>query len=408
VNLPSSAFLALLDDLVDRALADEAGEAEVAGAIADAGFSESDDGEARLVLCKLAFDDARLREVEPRSALVAVLRLLDGIAGVSDGSIWAPATPTGMHCLAHIGADPTRRVKVAARSAFRAGEAVESSPSAAIVGLPIRRFGDAAGALVVRVAGAGRTIGLDAAGCAARSLGSLLERVAMLEANAERDRLIVESANRKLARLTLDMHDGPVQDVIALLSDVRLYKGQLTKHLNGVPNAELLVGRVDDFEARLVAVDDELRQFALSFESPSVLELPFEDAIQSEVVRTRSAGVEVLVDVTLEDAEALTPSQRIALLRIVQEGLSNVRDHSGASSVTVAVVDHGAHTTLRVTDDGAGFDVERTLVRAARSGRLGLVGMAERVRLLGGVFDIDSAPGSGTTISVTLPRWSPR
>jgi hypothetical protein len=59
-----------------------------------------------------------------------------------------------------------------------------------------------------------------------------------------------------------------------------------------------------------------------------------------------------------------------------------------------------------VTDDGAGFNVERTLVRAARSGRLGLVGMAERVRLLGGVFDIDSAPGAGTTISVSLPRWS--
>ena len=336
-----------------------------------------------------------------------MLRLLESLAKVSEGSIWAPTTPTGMHCLAHLGSDPTRRVKTAARTALRTGGRVGSSPAAAIVGLPVRRFGDTAGALVVRVSGADRTIGLEAAGLATRSLGSLLERVAILGENAERDRLIVESANRKLARLTLDMHDGPVQDVIALLSDVRLYKGQLTKHLIGVPNAELLIGRVDDFEARLLAVDDELRQFAQSYESPSVLELPFGEAIQSEIAPTRKAGVEVLVQIELEDPSALTPSQRIALLRIVQEGLSNVRDHSGASSVTVTVVDHGTHTTLQVTDDGAGFDVERTLVRAARSGRLGLVGMAERVRLLGGVFDLDSAPGAGTTISVTLPRWTP-
>jgi signal transduction histidine kinase len=311
-----------------------------------------------------------------------------------------------MHCLARQGAEPTRRVKTAARATLQAGGGVESFPLAAIVGLPIRRLGHVAGALVVKVGGPGRTFGLEVAGLATQSLGSLLERMAMLEENAQRDQLIVEAANRKLARLTLDMHDGPVQDVIALLSDVRLYKSQLTQHLTGVPKAELLIGRVDDFEARLLAIDDELRQFAQSFESPSVLELPFLEAIQTEITPTKKAGVEVFVQVEFEDPSALTPSQRIALLRIVQEGLSNVRDHSGASAVTVTVVDHRTHTTLQVTDDGAGFNVERTLVRAARSGRLGLVGMAERVRLLGGVFDIDSAPGAGTTISVSLPRWS--
>ena len=54
-----------------------------------------------------------------------------------------------------------------------------------------------------------------------------------------------------------------------------------------------------------------------------------------------------------------------------------------------------------------GFDVERTLVRAAHRGRLGLVGMAERVRLLGGRLAVDSRPGGPTTVSATIPRWEP-
>jgi signal transduction histidine kinase len=60
-----------------------------------------------------------------------------------------------------------------------------------------------------------------------------------------------------------------------------------------------------------------------------------------------------------------------------------------------------------IEDDGRGFDLERTLVRAAKGGRMGLVGMNERALLLGGAFDVRSAPGGPTRISVTLPEWRP-
>lgn len=406
--LPLADLLTLLDEVFGLAVGDKGSEEQITTAIAEADAREAGgDGELRLFLCTLALDHHRLRELTPDDALAAVLAILSRVAGVRDASVWAPARPNGIRCLACRGTDPTRRVKAVARAALREpGDGLPHPDSAGvIVGLPVRRIGAVAGALVVRLGGE-RSIGFEAARLAARALGPLLERATLLETNAERDQLIVESANRKLARLTLDMHDGPVQDVIALLSDVRLYKSQLKQKLLGVPNAELLVGRVDDFEARLLAIDAELRQVAQSFESPSILERPFLEAIESEVQPTRKMGVEVSVDVRLENAEAQTASQRIALLRIVQEGLSNVRDHSGAAAVSISVVHHGTHTTLRITDDGAGFDVERTLVRAARSGRLGLVGMAERVRMLGGTFDIDSAPGAGTTISVALPQWT--
>jgi signal transduction histidine kinase len=54
-----------------------------------------------------------------------------------------------------------------------------------------------------------------------------------------------------------------------------------------------------------------------------------------------------------------------------------------------------------------GFEVERALAKAAQRGRLGLVGIAERVRMLGGTFQVDSAPGGPTSLKFTLPRWEP-
>jgi signal transduction histidine kinase len=100
-------------------------------------------------------------------------------------------------------------------------------------------------------------------------------------------------------------------------------------------------------------------------------------------------------------------SQRIAVLRIVQEALSNIREHSSATKVTVSVRATDHRLELIVVDNGVGFDVRQQAAAAARRGRLGIVGMNERVRLLGGVFSLDSAPGSGTTLRASIPAWRP-
>ena len=62
---------------------------------------------------------------------------------------------------------------------------------------------------------------------------------------------------------------------------------------------------------------------------------------------------------------------------------------------------------LHIWDDGMGFEVERALAKAAQRGRLGLVGIGERVRMLGGTFELESTPGGPTTLKLTLPRWEP-
>jgi signal transduction histidine kinase len=103
----------------------------------------------------------------------------------------------------------------------------------------------------------------------------------------------------------------------------------------------------------------------------------------------------------------MTASQRIALYRIVQEGLANIRKHSDATNARVTLHATERAIELQIVDDGKGFCVDQTLIRAAKGGRLGLVGIGERIRMLGGTFDVESRPGGPTTLSLVLPRWRP-
>jgi signal transduction histidine kinase len=240
----------------------------------------------------------------------------------------------------------------------------------------------------------------------AAALSPILEREALLARNASRERALVSSGERLLTRIGFDLHDGPIQDVAALAGDVRMLKGRVEAHQAPIPE-EILFGFLDDLQSRIAAIDRGLRDVVHSLESPAVARRPLDEAVTREIEAFRLQS-EIPVELTLKGSfESLTDSQRIALVRIVQESLSNARDHSGAHSITVSIEAAATHTRLEITDDGRGFDVSRTLVRAARRGRFGLLGMSERARLLGGRFDVQSKPGGPTMISVLLPVWQP-
>jgi two-component system NarL family sensor kinase len=210
-------------------------------------------------------------------------------------------------------------------------------------------------------------------------------------------------AERRLIRLGLDLHDGPLQDVVALGLELRLLAEHLSPLLSDGDDGRRVLGRMDDLSARLFALENDLRELAHSAETPAIAARPFRGAVAEkleEFERTTDVRVQGQLD---GDFDELTPSQRIALLRILEEALANVRKHSGARNVSVAMAADEQAARAEIADDGQGFDVESALVRAARRGRLGLVGMAERVRLLGGHFDIHSRPGA-TRITVQLYR----
>ena len=151
-----------------------------------------------------------------------------------------------------------------------------------------------------------------------------------------------------------------------------------------------------------------LRTMARWLEGASAVRRPLAEVIQREIdlLEARTGIAAELV--TSGDLDRLTDSQKITLFRVVQEALTNVREHSGAASVRVALSAAGAWTTLEIVDDGQGFEPDTTLPEAADRGRLGLLGAAERVRLLGGALSVSSRPGQGTRLAASLPKWEAR
>jgi signal transduction histidine kinase len=350
-----------------------------------------------------------LFDVPPNLALDAQLRLFLAFAPVGEVSVWARSgTGSAIECLAQVGeSGPVRGIRAAARSALAGGTQKADRGPAQIHALPIVRWEYPEAALAFRTRpGEGNRAFAFARELAPR-LVPTLERRSLLARLAARERSLAEATERRLVRFGLDLHDGPIQDVLALGSEVRLFRTQLARVLDGHEHAPILIGRVDDVDARLVALDRELRELARSLESPTVLKAPLPELVREEVEAfTRRTRIEVDLDVD-GSFEGLTASQGIALLRIVQEALQNVESHSGARHVRVALQGGRTELCAEVTDDGRGFEVERRLVQAAREGHLGLVGMGERVRLLGGRFDVRSARGGPTQVSAAIPRWTP-
>jgi signal transduction histidine kinase len=93
---------------------------------------------------------------------------------------------------------------------------------------------------------------------------------------------------------------------------------------------------------------------------------------------------------------------RDALFRVIQEALTNVTRHAKASRVRLVIRQTAKETVVTIADDGCGFRVLEVTV-AAGACRLGLLGMKERVEMVGGVFSVKSEPGKGTVVRVTVP-----
>jgi signal transduction histidine kinase len=189
------------------------------------------------------------------------------------------------------------------------------------------------------------------------ALVPILERAIMLERNAERERALVESSERRLLRLGLDLHDGPLQDLAALAADLRFFRQQLAKPRDLEPHRGIFMGRVDDLSGRLSALERQLRELALSLESATLVHAPFDGLVQGLVDRLASE-TEVSVSYELRgNIDDFTPSLRIALLRLVEESLSNVREHSGAKRLSILFVATDARVRAEIVDFGNGFDV---------------------------------------------------
>ena len=158
---------------------------------------------------------------------------------------------------------------------------------------------------------------------------------------------VTGAVERRLARLRFDLHDGPQQDVILLAQDVRLFREQLRPLLDGNPDQARALGRLDDLEAQLLALDGDLRRLSTSVQSPFLAPDSLLESLQrvTEAFAERSGilpETEFVADLT-----QLSDSQQIALLALVREALSNVRKHGDATTVRVSITADADGITVR-------------------------------------------------------------
>lgn len=214
----------------------------------------------------------------------------------------------------------------------------------------------------------------------------------------------VEDSRRKVARVGLDLHDEGLQDLAALRHDLHFFREQLSLALETPADRAKIVARVDDFLARVVSLDLVLREVAVSTQATTTLRAPLSVTLEQLV---ESYPGDCVVELSLDpdlDGYGLSDSQQITIARVVQSALSNILTHSHAKTASVAVRGREHDVETEIVDDGVGFVVEDGLHHAVEERRLGLLGMHERVQLLGGTFTLMSRPGGPTRVLFRLPR----
>jgi signal transduction histidine kinase len=211
----------------------------------------------------------------------------------------------------------------------------------------------------------------------------------------------LEAVRRLLHRLRLDIHDGALQELAVVSNDLFLLRDELQAERRRTGVEMPALERVDTVARRVDGVIDDLRDLAVAARRSLRVQRPLAATIRRAAeLYAGTYELDLLVQV---DPETLTETQRITIERVVQTALANVAQHSGATVASVAVVGTAEGTVVEIADDGCGFDVQACMRRSASRGRLGLLAVVDRVHLLGGSVEIDSAPGGPTRIRALLP-----
>jgi signal transduction histidine kinase len=361
-------------------------------------------GVPALALLRAALNAPALQTLEPARARDVALAVLAACARLRHVSAWFSDGLGRVACAGHVGqGSPSPAASRLARAAI-ARERPAQTRTGEMQAVAILRAGEPVGALVARRRG-GRERTAAFLAEARTPLAAIVERESLLASNAASERMLLAASERRLTRLGFDLHDGPLQELLLVGEDLALFRRQLAIVLEGRRGKEVLGGRLDDLDARLVGLERGLRRISSSVHSDVLVGRPFRDALRDLLEPfTARSGIEPTLRCD-GDLESISTSQRLAVLNVVGEALNNVREHGEASAVSVTITLHRDGLRARVRDDGRGFDVESELLRAARSGHMGLAGMHERVRLLDGHCRVDSRAGGPTEVTLALPRW---
>lgn len=217
---------------------------------------------------------------------------------------------------------------------------------------------------------------------------------------AERDQLrahyvsgVIAAQEEERKRIARELHDGTGQLLTSLLLGLKTIE-------DATDRAEVRQ-RASELREMVSHTLTEVRNLALQLRPSALDDLGLADALDHYIADCcRHYGLHIEFTAHGLDEQRLPPPVETALYRIVQEALTNVARHAQAQLASVLLERRGAEIILIVEDNGQGFDPDAVNKRGQR---LGLYGIRERAELLGGKMTIESAPGQGTSLFVTIP-----
>jgi signal transduction histidine kinase len=211
------------------------------------------------------------------------------------------------------------------------------------------------------------------------------------EISALNERLM-KSQEQERIRIAGELHDGVMQEMLAATMMLGTAKRR-------IPADSEATATIDRVQQKLIQAGTDLRQLSHDLHPPLLQDAGLPKAVHAYCEQFSTAsGIPVDCEAA-EDVGDLSRGAALALFRIVQEALGNAAKHASATRISVRLSRCDGMVSLRVSDDGVGFDPGRF----ARPGGLGFVMMRERASQLNGRFDFDSVPGRGTTITVVVP-----
>ena len=230
-----------------------------------------------------------------------------------------------------------------------------------------------------------------------KSLHEALTRFA--QAAIDRDSLrnhyirdIVQVQEMERMDMAREIHDGPLQDITALLQQIHM-----TTEEGGYSRER--ARRVEQLAKGVVR---ELRGLCEEL-SPPWLDLGLPQAM-TELGERLSQNYDVNITVDIDDTFKSEADQTLSLLRIFQEAVSNAVRHGNATEICACVREEDGRFLFEIRDNGKGFDTGFDHQALRLEGHRGLANMTERMSLMGGSFEVRSAKEDGTTIICTLSR----
>jgi len=222
------------------------------------------------------------------------------------------------------------------------------------------------------------------------------ERQHIQSAREQLMRRVMSAEEHERLRLSGELHDQMGQLITGLTLGIRALEEQ-------TPEADVKP-RLAELRRLAEQIGDEAHHIALSLRPPDLERLGLRSALRSHLEEwSERHGIACDFQAIGVDDHRFPQLVEIALYRAVQEGLTNIVKYAGAERVSLLLEYRDNTIGVLLEDDGHGFDAEAALRASTTSRRLGLLGMQERVRLLGGTLQIDSSPGDGATLIVRLP-----